>query len=176
MPRGIRTPGTREERAEWREFQRSRRRRYATNFWLTTELMRRLAASHGGTFVSPHYKPRPAKLEWRCAKGHVFYLANARAHSYGELMDAMLAGLERGAVRVPLPDRVVRLLGAVAEDVLAMVGKGAMFNRDKAKEMTQKYWVCSPAKAKRELDWEARVPLDRGLRETLAWYRQNEWV
>jgi dTDP-glucose 4,6-dehydratase len=33
------------------------------------------------------------------------------------------------------------------------------------------------AKAERELGWSPRVPFERGLRETIDWYRQNEaWV
>jgi nucleoside-diphosphate-sugar epimerase len=110
------------------------------------------------------------------AAGEVFYMANDRSHAYAELMDLMLAGLDRGALRVPVPDRVVRLLGAVAEDVLAVVGKGGMFNRDKAREMTQKYWLCRSTKAKRVLGWEARVSIDAGLRETGAWYKREGWL
>ncbi len=110
------------------------------------------------------------------AAGEVFFMANDRPHTYAELMDMMLAGLDRGALRVPVPDRVVRLLGAVAEDVLAVVGKGGMFNRDKAREMTQKYWVCRSTKAKRVLGWEAKVPIAAGLRETLAWYKREAWL
>jgi nucleoside-diphosphate-sugar epimerase len=48
-----------------------------------------------------------------------------------------------------------------------------MFGRDKALEMTQKAWCCSPAKAARLLDWRARVPLDQGMKETVTWYREQ---
>src|SRR5947208_4818263 len=43
-----------------------------------------------------------------------------------------------------IPDRVVRFLGAVVEDAASLVGKRSMFGRDKALEMTQKAWCCSP--------------------------------
>lgn len=35
--------------------------------------MREEARKRGGEFLSPHYRYAPAKLEWRCAKGHVFW-------------------------------------------------------------------------------------------------------
>lgn len=68
MPRGSRTPQTRKQHAEWREFQRSRKR--GTDYRLTIEDMRALARSRGGRCLSPHYQPNPAKLEWECGKGH----------------------------------------------------------------------------------------------------------
>ncbi len=79
------------------------------------------------------------------AAGEVFFLCNERTHSFDELMGFILAGLGRGAVRVPVPDRVVRLLGRVAEKALPLLGKGGLFSHDKAVEMTQRAWTCSPA-------------------------------
>ena len=80
------------------------------------------------------------------------------------------------AIRIPLPDRVVRFLGGVAEDAAKWVGKRTMFNRDKALEMTQKGWVCRPDKARERLGWEAQVPLERGMRETAAWYLEHGFL
>jgi nucleoside-diphosphate-sugar epimerase len=48
-----------------------------------------------------------------------------------------------------------------------------MFGRDKALEMTQKAWCCSPAKAERLLGWRAAIPLEQGMRETAAWYKSQ---
>jgi nucleoside-diphosphate-sugar epimerase len=105
------------------------------------------------------------------AAGEVFHLSNEAFHSQSDVMDFILAGLERRAVRVPIPDRLVRFFGGVAEDAARMLGRHSMFNRDKAREMTQNAWVCSPAKAERLLGWRAEVEIEQGLRETLAWYR-----
>ena len=54
-----------------------------------------------------------------------------------------------------------------------MTGGGGLFSRDKALEMTQKYWTCSPAQAKKLLGWEAAIPPEEGFKETLAWYRSE---
>lgn len=110
------------------------------------------------------------------AAGEIFFLSNPRPYAYAELMGLMLAALERRALRVPVPDRLVRLLGKVADAVLPWVGMDGMFTSDKALEMTQKYWVCSAIKAKRVFDWEARIPIERGLVQTLAWYRAEKWL
>lgn len=36
-------------------------------------------------------------------------------------------------------------------------------------------YAVDPSKAMRELEWTPQVKLDAGLRDTVAWYRDNEW-
>ena len=103
--------------------------------------------------------------------GRTFFLSNRDAVSFAELADLILRALNKRAVPVPIPDRVVRFLGGLAEDVTRVTGGGGLFSRDKALEMTQKYWTCSPALAKKHLGWEATIHPEQGFKETLDWYR-----
>ena len=103
----------------------------------------------------------------------VFYLANREAWVLADLMRVMQRAIGKRAIAVPIPDRVVRFLGAVTEDVARLAGKSMMFGRDKALEMTQEAWVCSAEKARRVLGWEARVPVEEGMRDAVAWYRSQ---
>ncbi len=106
--------------------------------------------------------------------GKTFFLSNRDAVSFKDLSALILKGLGKRAVPVPIPDRVVRFLGGLAEDVTRVTGGGGLFSRDKALEMTQKYWTCSPAQAKRVLGWEATIDPAEGFKETLAWYRAEK--
>jgi nucleoside-diphosphate-sugar epimerase len=112
--------------------------------------------------------------EHPAAAGECFYLSNEAWHAQGQVMDFILAALGKKAVGVGIPDRVVRFLGGVAEDAARMVGKHSMFNRDKALEMTQAAWICSPAKAAKVLGWRSEIEIEQGLRETLVWYRSQK--
>ncbi len=107
-------------------------------------------------------------------QGRLYFASNAEPQSFTGLMDLILRALGTRAIKIRIPDRVVHLLGAVAEDATRLLGRGGLFTRDKAIEMTQKWWTCSPERAKRELGWESRIPLADGLRDTLAWYRAED--
>jgi nucleoside-diphosphate-sugar epimerase len=102
-----------------------------------------------------------------------FYLANGETVEISAVLDLIQRALGARALRVGIPDRVVRFLGAVVEDGARLAGKRSMFSRDKALEMTQKAWCCSPAKAERLLGWRAAIPLEQGMRETAAWYKSQ---
>ena len=102
-----------------------------------------------------------------------FYLANGETVAVSDVLGIIQRALGTKALRVGIPDRVVRFLGAVVEDAARLAGRRSMFGRDKALEMTQKAWCCSPTKADRLLGWKARVALDRGMADTAAWYKSQ---
>ncbi|HZE99197.1 MAG TPA: NAD-dependent epimerase/dehydratase family protein [Planctomycetota bacterium] len=111
--------------------------------------------------------------EQAAGANEVFYLANPEVVEISTVMGMIERSLGKRALKLRIPDRVVRFLGAVVEDAASLAGKRSMFGRDKALEMTQKAWGCSPAKAARLLDWRARVPLAQGMAETVEWYRSQ---
>lgn len=74
--------------------------------------------------------------------------------------------------RIHIPDGAL----VAAADLLALAGLEVMFTPDKAKEIVQRAWVCSGAKARERLGFRPQVPLDRGLADTAGWYRREKWI
>ena len=105
--------------------------------------------------------------------GEIFYLANEAAVEVSAVLGLIERALGKKALRVAIPDRVVRFLGAVVEGGSRLAGKRILFGRDKALEMTQKAWVCLPAKAAKVLGWRARIPFPAGLEEAVRWYQDE---
>jgi len=54
--------------------------------------------------------------------------------------------------------------------------KPPVINRDKVTDLSQGSWTCSIERARNELGYNPRVPLEQGLRETLAWYKGEGWL
>lgn len=106
----------------------------------------------------------------------VFYLANEEVVEISRVLSVIQRALGSRALRVVVPDRVVRFLGAAVEDGARLAGKRVMFGRDKALEMTQKAWCCSPGKAERLLGWKSTLPLSQGVEETANWYRAHGFL
>jgi nucleoside-diphosphate-sugar epimerase len=117
-----------------------------------------------------------AAAESPAAAGELFYLAHPEPRTTGDVLRAVERALGVNAVPLAVPDGLVRFLGLVAEGGARLVGKRPMFGKDKALEMTQPYWCCSPAKAERVLGWRARIALEEGLRGTLDWYRREGFL
>jgi nucleoside-diphosphate-sugar epimerase len=48
--------------------------------------------------------------------------------------------------------------------------------RDKARELSYRYWVCSCAKARSLLDYVPTCTLAEAIRETYQWYYDLGWL
>lgn len=75
-----------------------------------------------------------------------------------------------------LPVNFVKIMAAVNEKVSSLGNKAAILNTDKLKELTAANWACDIEHAKQDLGFYPAYDLEKGLTETLTWYKQNKWL
>ena len=110
------------------------------------------------------------------AAGRTYFLANSKPVSWSEL-GAATAGITRRKARiVRVPVAVAYAGGWCAEMWAHLAGKSGIVSREKVREIDCPYWTCDARRAAEEIGFEARTPLDAGLAETLAWYREAGWL
>ncbi|MBN1928225.1 MAG: NAD(P)-dependent oxidoreductase [Chlorobiaceae bacterium] len=116
-------------------------------------------------------------LRSEAGSGKTFFITSPHGYGWDEVIGAARPVLGFGRlVRISLARPLVFALGTALEAVAKLSGRPALINRDKAAELVQDYWVCSPEKAARELGFTARIPLAAGVAETLRWYRETGWL
>jgi dihydroflavonol-4-reductase len=102
----------------------------------------------------------------------VYFASDPTPYSWEDFCIALSRALGRGRPRVvSVPEVVGWATGAGAELGSRLLGRISIMNRDKAKEMAQEAWTCSPARATQEIGFRAEYLLDPGLENTVAWYR-----
>jgi nucleoside-diphosphate-sugar epimerase len=110
------------------------------------------------------------------AVGEIFYIAETADYDLSQVWDMIQAALDTWAVGVRIPRPVLLGLATVCEWAGKMGGFTPKLNRAKARDLLQKDWTCSSAKAVRLLGYESRVPFERGARQTVEWYRAMGWL
>ncbi len=108
--------------------------------------------------------------------GETYFLSSETFYSWNDVKQATTTALGRWALTVAVPPAFVTAIGALAELVGAMSGRYPPLNRDKAREIRRTCKKCSAEKAKRHFGFEPAVPLDKGIGETIAWYRAHGWL
>jgi len=110
------------------------------------------------------------------AVDQTYFIAEDRVYSWREAFNIIAGVLNKKTVPIRIPKSIVFLLAFLSENLYRLIGKTPAFNTQKAKEITQRYWGLNVSKAKTELGFIPRFPLDKGAAETVRWYKENGWL
>lgn len=105
--------------------------------------------------------------------GKAYFLCYPDSYRWSELGRLTASLLGKKTRRIRIPGVVVFLVAALVEGVSVMSRRPIILNREKAREMKCRYWVCSPAAAIRDFGFAPAGDISSALRKTLAWHRQN---
>ncbi len=107
--------------------------------------------------------------------GRIYHIAEPRAYSLREMISILQKACGRWAVPLHVPSGVFRLIAAISEGVLRLVGATPMLTREKAGELLAE-WEVDVTRAEKELGFVAQIPFEQGAAETFAWYRREGWL
>jgi UDP-glucose 4-epimerase len=80
-------------------------------------------------------------------------------------------------IRFRCPLFVLKIVSLVADFFAGLMGKtGSTLNSDKYKILKQRNWRCDITLAMQELEFTPGYTLERGVKETLAWYKNEGWL
>jgi dihydroflavonol-4-reductase len=108
--------------------------------------------------------------------GRTYFISSEEVYSMSAVADSIAEILGRRARKIAIPRSVAFTVAIAAEAVAAIMRKPPVINRDKVIDLSQTCWGCSIKRAKRELGYSQRVPLEDGLRGTVEWYKREGWL
>jgi nucleoside-diphosphate-sugar epimerase len=79
-------------------------------------------------------------------------------------------------LRVHVPYRVVKVVADMAAFLYKRSPKTPVIYPERLNELTAENWGCDISKIKKVLAFEPQYDLDKGLKETLLWYKKNNWL
>ena len=107
----------------------------------------------------------------------IYFIAADDSPTYAELGQAMAAALgKKHATVVHLPGPLVKLAGLCGDAMGRIRRRPGWVNSDKMAEALAGSWMCSSAKARRQLGWSPAAALVEHLYETAQWYRNAGWL
>lgn len=106
----------------------------------------------------------------------VYHVAESQPYAESEVAAWIAKAVGRRVLTVRVPSWFVRVAAAASEFGAALIDRVTIFNREKARELLAPGWLCETEAAKRDLGFETRIPLPKGLADTAAWYREQRWL
>ncbi len=102
----------------------------------------------------------------------IFFVGHPEIVTAGA-MRAALAGVFKRRVRtLRVPRAALWTLSQLGE-LAGMLGRPALMNRSRYRELTAPGFVCDVSKLERILNWSASTSLRQGFETTVAWYRDH---
>lgn len=109
--------------------------------------------------------------------GRAYFLTDGHVYtsrSYSDLLQQHM-GIRR-CLHITAPLWVLRMVSHVAGRIASWTGHASTLNPDKYQIMKQRNWQCDITSARRDLGYAPQYPLERGVEESVAWYKQAKWI
>lgn len=109
--------------------------------------------------------------------GQIFHVSDGQSYSSRAFSDYIQEDLGvRGVLHIKAPLWFLRLVCAVSEFFARSAHKVTTLNGDKYNIMSQRNWNCDITPMRQILGYEPKWPLERGTKETMAWYKSQKWL
>ena len=106
-----------------------------------------------------------------------YFVSDGRVYSSRAFSDYIRKELGRhGVIRLTFPLVVLKGVSAIAETVAGWMGRSSTLNRDKYNIMKQRNWQCDITPLVDELGFRPEYDLERGVKESIAWYKKEGWL
>lgn len=106
-----------------------------------------------------------------------YFLADGKVYKSRAFSDYIRKELGNPFVlHLKCPLIILNVLSLLAEFVAARLRKSSTLNSDKYKIMKQRNWQCDITPTVTELGYTPEYDLERGVEETIAWYKNEGWL
>jgi nucleoside-diphosphate-sugar epimerase len=110
------------------------------------------------------------------ANGEIYFISSEKFYTWDEVGEITSKVLNKKAFRIRIPHFVVFIIAAIAQFFAMFSSKPATLNIEKAKDLTQSYWICDSSKAMRDFGYKQKVSIEEGIKRTCEWYKQMKWI
>ncbi len=104
----------------------------------------------------------------------IYFVNDGVQYTLLGLLDKIASLLNKSTYQICIPKPIAMLYG-LANDVFLPARKRAVW-RDKIRELSQKYWLCSNERIGTELNFRANFTFDQAMEKTLRWYKNNGFL
>ena len=109
--------------------------------------------------------------------GRKFFLSDGEVYQSATFSDLIIREMGHPwCLRIKAPIWILRIATFFGELIGKATGSVSALNNDKYHILRQRNWRCDIEPARRELGYEPLVKLDKGVKLTVEWYKEQGWL
>ncbi len=106
-----------------------------------------------------------------------YFLSDGQEYSTCDFSELIQKELEvKQVFRITLPLWMLKMVSFLSQTIAALLKRSSTLNLDKYKIMKQRNWRCDIQPARADLGYAPQYTLSRGVKETINWYKKEEWL
>lgn len=108
--------------------------------------------------------------------GETYFISSEKFYTWDEVGEVCSAVMNKKPIKISVPHFVVYTVAAAAQFLSLFSNKPATLNIEKAKDITQRAWICDTSKAVSDLGYHQKISLKEGIKRTVDWYKEMKWL
>lgn len=109
--------------------------------------------------------------------GKAYFVSDGQVYPSRTFSDLIQKELgKKRVIHVKCPLFILKSISLLAEFAASLFGKSSTLNSDKYKIMKQRNWQCDITPLINDLGYHPEYPLERGVKETIDWYKKEGWL
>ena len=105
-----------------------------------------------------------------------YNLSDGNGYNKYDLGNEARASLSKKTFKFHISVNFMKIVATLAENVSYLKGEAPILNKEKLNELAAVNWVCDTESAKKDLNFAPQFDLQRGVAETISWYKLNKWL
>ena len=110
------------------------------------------------------------------AVGETYFLTDGDIHTWMGIERVIADALEMRPLKVKVPLSLLDFISIFTETAAKITRQAPTLNRQRVRDLKQRFWICDSTKAQKELGYCPAYFLQIGMQETAGWYRANGWL
>lgn len=108
--------------------------------------------------------------------GQTYFITSEKFYNWEEIGNTTAKVLNKNPIKLKVPHWLVYAIMSVTEFFALFSKSPTIMNREKARDVTQTAWTCSPQKAIEQIGFKQKISLEEGIGRTIRWYKENGWL
>lgn len=108
--------------------------------------------------------------------GKTYFVSDGKMYLDSDFAAITKQVLHKRTLKLKFPLFIVRWISAFLDSFGRMIGKQFTLNNDKFAILAARNWECDIEDLKKDLDFDPKYDLQKGVEETIAWYKQEKWL
>lgn len=109
--------------------------------------------------------------------GKGYFITDGKVYTGTEYANIVKKHLGRKrTLKIRIPLMIVKCISSVLDTTCGWFGKSPTLNKDKYKLMSVMNWMCETAPLQTDFNFTADYDLDKGMEESITWYRKEGWL